>query len=249
MRQPTENGRKFDAPAAITPACARISSRMREWTFAVGTHTVSMVPPRVGAPTADGDNCTVEIVTSLASTPVGVSIIRPTVRTSSAELTSSAHAMATSAATRTEYTRRAPFELPRSPDFKSVVNWVRSNSSAGTNPKITVVTATTPRHKPSARTSTPASSSLGIWTGVKLMISGNAAKVAAMPAIAPATDSTKLSAINCVTSCRGAAPSATRTAISFSRVRARVSSSVATFSTPMTSSSATAPNSTISAGR
>ena len=81
------------------------------------------------------------------------------------------------------------------------------------------------------------------------MISGSATSVATMPTTAPATDSTRLSAISCVTSCRGAAPSATRTAISFSRDSARVSSSVATFSTPMTSSSATAPNSTISAGR
>ena len=63
---------------------------------------VSSVSPRAGAPTADGDNCTVAIVTSFASTPVGVSIIRVTVRTSNAELTSSAHAIATSAATSTE---------------------------------------------------------------------------------------------------------------------------------------------------
>jgi len=42
------------------------------------------------------------IVTSFASTPVGVSIMRPTVRTSNAELTSSAQAIATSAATSTE---------------------------------------------------------------------------------------------------------------------------------------------------
>ena len=75
---------------------------MREWTLVVGTHTVSMVPPRAGAPTADGESCTVEIVTSSALTPVGVSIIRPTVRTKSAELTRSAHAIATSAATSTE---------------------------------------------------------------------------------------------------------------------------------------------------
>ena len=75
---------------------------MRECTLATGTHTVSIVPPRAGAPTADGDSCTVAIVTSSALTPVGVSIIRPTVRTSSAELTSSAHAIATSAATSTE---------------------------------------------------------------------------------------------------------------------------------------------------
>ena len=75
---------------------------MRACTLAIGTHTVSIVPPRAGAPTADGDSCTVAIVTSSALTPVGVSIIWPTVRTSSAELTSSAHAIATSAATSTE---------------------------------------------------------------------------------------------------------------------------------------------------
>ena len=52
-----------------------------------------------------------------------------------------------------------------------------------------------------------------------------------------------------VTSCRGDAPMATRTAISRSRDSARVSSSDATFRQPITSSRPTAPNSTMSAGR
>ena len=64
-----------------------------------------------------------------------------------------------------------------------------------------------------------------------------------------ATDSTRLSASSCVTSCRGDAPMAMRTAISRSRDSARVSSSDATFRQPMTSSRPTAPNRTISAGR
>ena len=102
MRQPTEKGRKLAAPAAVTPACCRISSRICECTLASGTHVFSIVLPRAGAPTADADSCTVAIVASSALTPVGVSIIWPTVRTSRAELTSSAHAMATSAATSTE---------------------------------------------------------------------------------------------------------------------------------------------------
>ena len=48
------------------------------------------------------DNCTVVVSTLSASTPVGVSVMRPTVRTRSAELTSRAHASATSPATSTE---------------------------------------------------------------------------------------------------------------------------------------------------
>ena len=67
-------------------------------------------------------------------------------------------------------------------------------------PKINVVTATTPMLNPSARMSTAASVRRGISTGVKLMISGRATSVAAMPTAAPASESTRLSAISCVTS-------------------------------------------------
>ncbi len=48
------------------------------------------------------DNCTLVVTTPSAFTPVGVSVMRATVRTSSAELTSSAQARATSPATSTE---------------------------------------------------------------------------------------------------------------------------------------------------
>ncbi len=78
---------------------------------------------------------------------------------------------------------------------------------------------------------------------------GKAARVATMPMPAPTIDSTRLSASSCVTSCRGAAPIAMRTAISRSRDSARVSSSDATLRQPITSSRPTAPKSTISAGR
>ena len=68
---------------------------------AVRAQTSMIGMPRV-APTVCGDNCTVEIVASVEVTPDGVLTICETVRTSNAELASSAHAIATSAPTSTE---------------------------------------------------------------------------------------------------------------------------------------------------
>ncbi len=97
--------------------------------------------------------------------------------------------------------------------------------------------------------STVASSSRGMLTGINCTSSGSASQAASVPTTAPPTDSTLLSASSCTTSWRGEAPIATRTAISFSRDSARVSSSEATLRQPITSKMPTAPNSTISAGR
>ncbi len=100
---------------------------------------------------------------------------------------------------------------------------------------------TTPRLSARARTSRPASSSRGTCTGVKRRMSGRATAAAIVPTIAPAIESTKLSARSCVASCRGDAPMATRTAISRSRDSARVSSSDATLRQPISSSKPTRP--------
>ena len=112
-----------------------------------------------------------------------------------------------------------------------------------------VVETIRPNAKSSTRQLIAASARRGMGTGATATMMGRAADATISPATAPAADNTRLSARSCVTSCRGAAPSANRTAISRSRARARVKSSDATLRQPMTSSSPTAPNSTSNAGR
>ena len=67
--------------------------------------------------------------------------------------------------------RRAPRELPRSPERSPVVRCPRSSSSAGTRPKKIVVAAVTARPRPRARRLIDASPSRGISTGVRRTMS------------------------------------------------------------------------------
>ncbi len=66
------------------------------------------------------------------------------------------------------------------------------------------------------------------------------------PATPPSSESSRLSVSNCRTSRLRAAPSAWRTAISRDRELARASSRFATFTQPISNTSATAPSSRIS---
>ena len=240
-RQPCSIGRNVVLPAEVTPGCSRSRSRMAACSVPIVFQDSS--EPEFA------DNCTLVSTTPSARTPSGTWVICPTVRTSRAELRAA---------------RRRARLLPRpGPDRcaacpancrvrrtrRSLPTCFRTSTSPGTSPNPMVITATRPRASDSTRPLIAASARRGTSTGVTATMTGSATSATRRPAAAPKTERMRLSASSCVTICRGVAPSAVRTAISRSRDSARVSSSDATFSQPMTKSRPTAPNNTYSAGR
>ena len=176
---------------------------------------------------------------SSAPRPSGTRVIAPTVRTSSAELTSSAHASATSATTRTGCSAR---RVPRAAALAGL-------QVGGRVPAHQHQRRHQPeghRHADDEREGQPEHAQAhrrfveaGIVDRRDARRSGaarparRAARRRRRPPTGPGSRPAAAS-----TSCRGAAPSAMRTAISRSRDSARVSSSEATFRQPITSSSA-----------
>ena len=136
-------------------SAAGSSSRIRLCESAIGPtpfescHLALAHPP--WSPSAAASSST----HSSASTPVGVSIIRPTVRTSSAELTSSAQASATSAADEHRVDPARARELPRSPDLSRCRTGCAGAAAPAPGRTEGSSRSHDARHRPSARRSTP----------------------------------------------------------------------------------------------
>ena len=130
-----------------------------------------------------------------------------------------------------------------------VLRSVRDDFQAGTSPKSRPVTIERPRVNASTGRSTLMCCSRGNISGTTPRRARTLQTASSRPSEPPAMASTRLSVSNWRTMRLRPAPSATRTAISFSRVAARASSRLARLAQAINSSRPTAPSRIIRTGR
>jgi hypothetical protein len=138
---------------------------------------------------------------------------------------------------------------PRKPPWRAACGSAAAERSAGTSAKTTTVASVTPRAKPSTDPSTAISANLGRLAGRSVRSTAIAQNVSVSPSPPAAAARIPASVSTCRSMAPRLAPSAARRANSPSRAVARVSSRLATLAQAMSSTSATAPMSSSSAGR
>ena len=145
-------------------------------------------------------------------------------------------------------TERAP-EPDRPERCSAERTSARAAYSAGSRPETRLLASAAASVSPSTRRSSVACSARGKPAGLKATSSRTPQAASKLPKTAPAKARTKPSANNCVTSCHRVAPSAARVASSGMRRTARASCRIATFAAAISSTNATLPCSSSSAGR